>query len=528
MRGDDVHYGGWHYGDHEFSGALNEFRFLSNPEAINCFFKGLYAHVKVCNNMIRKYQHEDATSEERQLAAEARVLRAYDYFLLANNWGRPPFIDENTPDDALLTNCEMTHEELIRWVASECEEAEPNLSDRRGVTDKEGAYRVTRGFAQALAGKAYLFVEDYAEARRALKKVIDSGNYALVPGEHFMDLFHVEGDGCEEKIFEFDIHYEADRSAWSGPDDYLLGYVQLSTWMESNCFNWRADAMVMNPISSYTGNVGGWGSLGVQSWFGEAFQANDGNSYRRRASIINIEDAMYLTEEGRTLGMRYNIDYYNNMTPEELASSSFIGISDVLDGLYGQSFWLPLKNIIRASDTNDGGTWGTDNLRLNNYLVMRYAEVLLNYAECCLMTGDNAEAKVYINMIQERAGSQTISSEVDMEVLKREKSFELFYEGSRFFDLIRWNDAAGIERLKNAGSNEPHLFDKLFRSPQSDDRQVTWQHGSESNSRFYTIFTSEAKDAGYEVGFKSGVHEYLPYPESILEANPGLCQNPGF
>lgn len=73
---------------------------------------------------------------------------------------------------------------------------------------------------------------------------------------------------------------------------------------------------------------------------------------------------------------------------------------------------------MRASDT-DGKKYG-DNIRLNNYLVMRYAEVLLNYAEACLQTGDQAEAKKYINMIQKRAGSKTISETVDMDVLKKE------------------------------------------------------------------------------------------------------------
>mgnify|MGYP002228336276 CR=1 FL=1 len=61
---------------------------------------------------------------------------------------------------------------------------------------------------------------------------------------------------------------------------------------------------------------------------------------------------------------------------------------------------------------------------------MRYAEVLLNYAEACLNTGDQSEAKKYINMIQERAGSKTISQTVDMDVLKREKSYELWLEAA--------------------------------------------------------------------------------------------------
>jgi len=188
---------------------------------------------------------------------------------------------------------------------------------------------------------------------------------------------------------------------------------------------------------------------------------------------------------------------------------------------------LAFKQVVRKADT-EGGKYGDGNIRLNNYVVMRYAEVLLNYAEACLNTGDQTEAKKYINMIQERAGSKTISQTVDMDVLKKEKSYELWLEGCRWFDVMRWKDAKAIERLKNVGSDCPHVFDKLFRAPKADDRKVTWEHGTEANSRFYTVSTSAAKDAGFTVGFKEGKHEFFPYPQTVKDKNPNLEQNPGW
>lgn len=101
---------------------------------------------------------------------------------------------------------------------------------------------------------------------------------------------------------------------------------------------------------------------------------------------------------------------------------------------------------------------------------MRYAEVLLNYAEACLQTGDQAEAKKYINMIQKRAGSKTISETVDMDVLKKEKSYELWLEGCRWFDIMRWNDTKAKDRLTKAGTVVPHLFDKVFRAQRQTTR----------------------------------------------------------
>ena len=516
MCGDDVLYASGNYGDHEFSGMLNEFRYDTEAEVPKFFYSGLYLSIYTCN-LVTDYFKDADTPVKKRCVAEARVLRAYDYFLLANLWGTPPFVDHVLPGDALPYNCDkdpdnpMTHEELILWVAKACEEAAADLSERASTSDVDGAVRVTKGFAWALAGKAYLFAEKYDQAKTALKKVIDSGKYALVPGERYMDNFHIEGDGNEEKVFEINFEYNAGKDGWSG-------MIQRSSWMEANAWNWRAGNFVKNPANVYCGGVDGWGGLGVPQWFGDEFLANDGHSYRFDATLKHIDDAVY--------GMEYQDPTLNAMTREEKMVSDKVGISDPTQGLYGNSFWLAFKQIMRGPDT--GGKAYGDNIRLNNYIIMRYAEVLLNYAEACIQTGDAATAKTYINMIQERAGSNTISASVDMNVLKKEKSYELWLEGCRWFDILRWNDAEGIARLKAVGSDVPHLFDKMFRQPKSDDRKVTWENGTEANSRFYTVSSSEAKDKGFKVGFQQGKHELFPFPQTVIDKNPNLVQNPGW
>ena len=516
MCGDHVLYASGNYGDHEFSGMLNEFRYDAEAEVPKFFSSGLYLSIYTCN-LVTDYFKDADTPVKKRCVAEARVLRAYDYFLLANLWGTPPFVDHVLPGDALPYNCDkdpdnpMTHEDLILWVAKECEEAVADLSERSSTSDVDGAVRVTKGFAWALAGKAYLFAEKYDQAKTALKKVIDSGKYALVPGERYMDNFHIEGDGNEEKVFEINFEYNAGKSGWSG-------MIQRSSWMEANAWNWRAGNFVKNPANVYCGGVDGWGGLGVPQWFGDEFLANDGHSYRFDATLKHIDDAVY--------GMEYQDPTLNAMTREEKMVSDKVGISDPTQGLYGNSFWLAFKQIMRGPDT--GGKAYGDNIRLNNYIIMRYAEVLLNYAEACIQTGDAATAKTYINMIQERAGSNTISASVDMNVLKKEKSYELWLEGCRWFDILRWNDAEGIARLKAVGSDVPHLFDKMFRQPKSDDRKVTWENGTEANSRFYTVSSSEAKDKGFKVGFQQGKHELFPFPQTVIDKNPNLVQNPGW
>ena len=516
MCGDDVLYASGNYGDHEFSGMLNEFRYDTEAEVPRFQYSGIYLSVYTCNLITDNFKDPD-TPVKKRVVAEARVLRALDYFLLANLWGTPPFVTSVLAGDALPYNCDkdpenpISHEDLILWVAKECEEAAADLDERKSTADVDGAVRVTKGFAWALAGKAYLFAGKYDQAKANLKKVIDSGKYALVPGERYMDNFHIEGDGNEEKVFEINFEYNAGKGGWSG-------MIQRSSWMEANAWNWRAGNFVTSPNKVYCGGLDGWGGLGVPQWFGDEFFANDGHSYRFDATLKHIDDAVY--------NMEYIDESINNMSLEEKKASKKIGISDPTQGLYGNSFWLAFKQIIREADT--GGKVYGDNIRLNNYIIMRYAEVLLNYAEACIQTGDAATAKTVINQIQQRAGSKTISASVDMEVLKREKSYELWLESCRWFDIMRWNDQAAIARLQQVGTDVPHLFDKLFRTPSSSDRSVKWENGSEANSRFYTVSSSEAKDKGFDVGFKKGKHELFPFPQTVMDKNPNLEQNPGW
>lgn len=511
--GDDVLAAGANSGDNTFGIMLNQFYYDAEAEVPKFMYTGLYLSVYTCNLVLDHFA-DATTAVQKRCAAEARVLRAYDYFLLANLWGTPPLVTHVLDASAQPVNCDkdpehpMDHKQLIEWIAQECENAANDLDERKSKDDKDGAVKVTKGFAYALAGKAYLFAGQYDKAKTALKKVIDSGKYDLVPGEKYADNFHIEGDANEEKVFEVNFEYNAGKTDWAG-------MIQRSSWMETNYWDWRADHFVASPNKVYCGGVDGWGGLGVPQWFGDEFYANDGDSYRLKATLKHIDDAVY--------HMSYGKDEIDNMTDEQKKTSDKIGINDPLQGLYGNSTWLAFKQIMRASDT-DGKKYG-DNIRLNNYLVMRYAEVLLNYAEACLQTGYQAEAKKYINMIQKRAGSKTISETVDMDVLKKEKSYELWLEGCRWFDIMRWNDTKAIDRLTKAGTVVPHLFDKVFRAPKADDQDVTWEYGSEANSRFYTTNTPETN---FKVGFKKGKHEFFPYPQTVMDKNPNLKQNPGW
>ena len=547
--GDDVNYGGSMYGDHEFGGSIDEFRFLHTPTAIKYHYGGLYLSIYTDNIIIESFANkEDATPFMKQAVAEARVLRAYNYFLLACYWGTPPFVDHlltsevpvRSDDPAAPEGAPKSQQEYFIWVAQECEKAAAEgLIERQSTADKEGTYRATKGFAYALAGKAYMFAGDFTKAKECLKKVIDSGKYALVSGDEFADLFHIPGDGCPEKVFEVNVRYNPNSDQWSSGSGN--GWGQHGTWMEAQCFQIRTGYFKKPPLPAYTGGTEGWGSIGLPEWYADAFVANDGrDSKRLKATMINIEDMIYGTTGDERIDKYYA--GLGKKIPKDhagLVKWDKIGISQI-NGHYGQSFWIPMKHVIRIDDIEESGNKYGDNWRLNNVIVMRYAEVLLNYAECCIRTGAAAEAGDYIRMIQERAGSQTVLSGTPTIVdLMKEKSFELWFEGCRYQDLLRWSKTDGGEqyiqeafaRLKVQGKHIPHLVDRVFRDPSKDeyknDEDRVWQHskdGSDPEDRFYLYHTHEAMDAGFEVGWQEK-HRLFPYPQNVKDMNPNLKQD---
>ena len=520
LPGDDMYAAGSNYGDNDFMRQMNEFTFSRNTAVlVNCYNNLFYA-MYYSNVLIDKFKNGlptgGQTATTKRCVAEARVLRAWMQMMLTIGWGCPPQVDHVLQYFPLeeLYRCDedpvnpKTHEQMLEWCAKECEAALPDLTDRQGQGDQEGTWKVTKGFANAVAGKAYLFAGNYAAAKTALKKVIDSGNYELVPTARWAENFHKNGDGNEEKIFETNL-------VNGGGLDW--GAITFSgTWMEANIWGWRGDHFVYggdgevgdNPWKIRT-SIDGWGGLGVPKDFADEWKEYDGEeSVRFKNSLIHIDDVVYNTHYGHAV---------DNMTLEEKKASKALGIK--VDGLYGQSFYLAQKQAIRPFE--DAWYPGA-NQRFNNFVIMRYAEVLLMYAEACLNSGDQAQAEWAFNKVHDRSGAKAFDGTVDLNAIKKEKKFELWLEMCRWPDQVRWGD---FEKSKLAGTNVPVLYDKLTRAPQGSDEDVIWENGTEADSRFYTVKTHFAKDYGQSVGYEAGM-EYFPFPYVSETQNPTLNQFP--
>jgi len=497
---DDVFAAGGDINDHADFRILNEMRYDPSSSPIGTLYNHIYKSIYSANLVISYFGETADTQAKKQAVAEAKVMRAWAHMLAAQVYYQPPIVDHLIMNDKPV-NAE-SQKAVFDFCIKDCEEAMNNLPERNGKDDKEGAWHATKGFAQFVAGKCALFEGDYSKAASLLKPLVESSNYALVPGERFRDLFHVEGDGCEEKIFEF--NYTTNTSlggVWGGS-------IQRGRWMVANVLNWRGDDIQGGGKNPQICSTGGWGGGSINQDFAHKMLANDGDSYRRKATFLTSDEFFYDAslcpwkddvEAGGTLKTRAEKEFDENRGITKSAGS--FSRSDVME----------VKMMMHP---NDADLSVGDNCNNTNLCLARLGEAYLLYAEACLQSGNNSEALKYVNKIQERAGSKTISKSVDLQTIMDEKQYELWFEGCRWFDIVRW----GIAK---------QCYDKVL-----DNIPFQWDEYWESNKSKPHKLRYEVKHPFAEVGIKlefvAGKHEYWPIPQTVIEVNDQMHQVRGW
>ena len=493
---DDVFAAGGDINDHADFRILNEMRYDASSGPIRTLYNHIYKSIYSANLVIGYFGENADTPIKKQAVAEAKVMRAWAHMLAAQVYYQPPLIDH------LITTEKPTNAEsqkaIFDFCVKDCEEALPDLPDRKGQSDKEGAWRVTKGFAQFVGGKAALFGGDNAKAVSLLKPLVESPNYALVPGNRFRDLFHKEGDGCEEKIFEF--NYTTNTAlggVWGGS-------IQRGRWMVANVLNWRGDDIVGGGKSPMICSTGGWGGGSINQDFAHKMLANDGDSYRRKATFLTSDEFFY---DEQLCGWKSD-DVCKTREQKEFDDKR--GINKAA-GSFSRSAVMAVKMMCHPNDVDLSVG---DNCNNTNLCIARLGEAYLLYAEACLASGNSGEAKKYINRIQERAGSNTISSDVNLQVLQDEKEYELWFEGCRWFDIVRWGIAK--QCYDKVLDNIPFQWDEYWTSG-----------GAKPHKLVYEVKHPFA-EVGIHLNFVEGKNEYWPIPQTVLEVNDQMHQVRGW
>ena len=360
-------------------------------------------------NYFLEFQDKTEFEGRNAMVAEVRFLRAYYHFELVKWFGALPIKNYDaalqgagtrfSPGDELST-ARYSVEEVYELIESDLIFAVNNLEYSAPQVG-----RVTKGAAEALLGKAYLYQDKFSDAATVLDNVINYGPYQLAVS--YAAMFENEGENNVESVFE--VQYTDAEGAG-------FGCLQCS---EGNV------AVGFNGIRNHTGPTYDSGySFNVPTQ--EAVDAFEAGDTRKEVSILDIE--AWATETGATYGIGYeHTGYYNR------------------------------KYIARQGDQNIGDQNLTNP---NNYRSIRFADVLLMAAEANNRGGiDDSKARLYLNLVRTRAfgtdtNNVTATGDELTDAIYHERRVELVGEGHRFFDLVRTGQASSEIEGFEAGKHE--------------------------------------------------------------------------
>jgi starch-binding outer membrane protein, SusD/RagB family len=439
---DNANAGGANDGDIPGWQFIDDFR--ADPAIIETkvFWKKYYTGVNKTNQLLT-FSKVD-TDLVKQYKAEAKFLRAFYHFELVRAYGPVPVVTTILePTDFSIKRNTLT--EVYTQIETDLLEAIP-LLPLRSEYPSSMAGRVTKGAAQALLGKVYLYWADlknddkalFDKAAEQLKAVITSNQYQLV--DDYNKLYEFGAGNTTESVFE--IQYSAEVPAgWETPGEFINGnaVVQLCG--------------IRGLCKSHAEYAAGWGFMLPTQGLYDSFLPDD--TYRRDAAII-AEDVLVANSCPVNAGDQNQSDY--------------------------TGYWQKKYANYKAYVAPHGGELIV--LKDPNQPVIRLADVFLMYAEA-LVRGNStqAEALTYVDKVRERAkgpgdntGSfktaATLMSEKSwsaLDVIWYERRAELAGEGDRWFDLVRSGRASASlfpdGDLRKANFSETDLYLPI---PQND------------------------------------------------------------
>jgi starch-binding outer membrane protein, SusD/RagB family len=412
--------------------------------------------------------------EKKRILGQAYFLRALAYYNLATTFKTVPVITTPLIDPNDYSSPTATEEVLWNQIFADLTEAETDLPityDNVTGLDVGQKGRATKGAAAGLLGKAYLYRKDYAKAAAQFEKFINGplkNVYSLMPD--YRDNFRDTKENNSESLFEVqftegagtDVNWCCEpSSSWkqvqaisvtygmegAGFSDYLPTRWLYDEYKKEKTTDGKTDPRLLSTIASYEPGVGSVNAYG-KPWHN--FLVENAFLLGRPAPLPPYSSADSLFLQSKIYPRKYTQDGIGNGKGFEAAAESGI-----------------------------------------NYRVLRYADVLLMYAEALNETGNTAGAYPYIQQVRSRANLAELSTvkpnmtQAEMrDQLAHERALEFAIEGQRINDIVRWGwlyDAGKLAELKT--------HDADFN---------TWTPGN----------------------------EYLPIPQRELDLNKNLLPNP--
>ena len=456
-----------------------------------------YGTIRQANIILKKVPGTAAMTdaEKKIVMAQARFFRAYQYFQLIRQFGDVPYTDsplELSDQENIVRNPKS---EVYSHLMDDFDYAAANLpASWTGADDA----RITKGGALAMKARAALSQNDWQRARDAAKAVMDMNIYELYDAHNtgnYKKLFWSETDvNCKETILKR--QFVANKNDW-----YLIGWEAFPTM--------------------------GWGGLNPTQSLVDAFEDVNGapiaqsTVYNAANPFANRDPRLEVVvlHDGETM-------YGKTLKVAPLQSCYPTGIGTHGDATatgYNQQKWLDPT----CNPQTDGWHMGGD------YKILRYAEVLLTYAEAeNELSPLSASAFDAVNQVRRRVGMPDLQNTNPAlptycgtqaalrERIHNEWRVEFALEGGhRQWDIRRWGIAAQVLNAPVYG------LTYLLRAPHAGE---TAQPGD--NNRVCDLYSSDPNAVRIKVrdGHYEAHNVLYPIPQKERDLNKKLTQNPGY
>lgn len=395
-----------------------------NAESTTSIFastwKELYGGIKTANMFLANIDRLKADPEQiNGMKAQARYLRAWMYLRLTEFYGNVPYFTHELSADESKRVTRTPHAHIMRTLHNELDSIMPHLPRRDDLTDDQRG-QITRGAAVALQARAYLYDGDWAKAERYCNMLISRqeqyGHYGLFP--NYAALFTQDAEYNEEIIA--DCEYAPKVRVW----DDMFNMAPLSVGARLNEIaptQSLVDAFLMLD-----------GQTAEQSPLYDASKPYANRDPRLTATVVydgyrwsdNVDD-----------GTKDKVIYTNPDALDKTDAFAGLNKNQTPTGYYVRKYYDAKHEHHMHSSIN--------------IITMRYADVLLMYAEAMNEQGKMSREvwNKTIRAIRERAGfddEQALAYPSDLSqtqmrlLIRRERRCELALEGLRWFDIKRW------------------------------------------------------------------------------------------
>lgn len=433
--------------------ALNTYETLTPENTdIKNLYTYLYSGIRAANSV--SYYAQTAQVDDKtksQLIGEARVLAAYEYYLLVNNFGGVPIMKD------FLTTADTGYpksspEDVYAYIISELEEV-ISKNVLQASTATKGGGRISQETAKAILAKTYLSAawdlnkQEYFSKAAALADEVIAGRRLTTP---FAKLWKADGSGDDNEEFLWDVEYDlatannttSGGTEWSG---YYCNYLggnednikattssYVPTLYALHCFkkgDQRYDATFMKELPDI--NKGNAAGTGYWTWYknGESLVGKPVTRYYSAWYETDADFEAWKAIDPANRANTYRIPMDSQTKEAQNMDGKDMEYYDNQQLVYGSS---PCKKF------DDSKTAKTEkNTCYRDIHIITLPEMYLVAAEAYLKAGDNPKALARLNEVHQRAGLPALTGTITIDDILDENACENFGNESRWMDLRR-------------------------------------------------------------------------------------------